>query len=96
MVINTYGYKMTGIKKVAGYTKDERVSPYGCSVEIFYNLPTGQCWPVWQISDSTWSVYHDDNIIPVWRAHHAMTMQEIADVIYEAIKRHEEEEIPLF
>ena len=85
--VNTHGLKMIGLKKASGNTED-----YGfCSgmyEEIFYNKQTGEVWTKFQCSlgYNSWTEYHDEDIVKICNTDEHMTMQEIADCIYNHIQ----------
>lgn len=86
MKTNTYGMKMTGLKKASGETKN-----YGYYsdkyVELFYDRGTGEVWTVFQCSlgHNFWTQYHDPEIIKICNASEHMTMQQIADAIHQKV-----------
>lgn len=86
--VNTHGLKMIGLKKASGST--ENYGYYsGMYDEIFYNVETGEVWTVFQCSlgHNSWTEYHDENIVKICNTDEHMTMQEIADCIYNHIKK---------
>lgn len=90
MAINKHGLVIKGLKAASGETKN-----YGCWSskynEIFYDTNTGEVWTVFQVSTghNTWTHYHDDAIIKIRNTSFHMTMQEIADAIYERVRGRE-------
>jgi len=86
MTINKYGYKMAGLKKAAGETKQlsGRAGEY---LELFYDKRTGEVWTKYQysIGSNSWTVYHDPNIVKVCNVYIPKTMQQIADLIVDAM-----------
>ncbi len=80
-----------GLKKASGETQDYGYYD-GRYVEIFYDLSTGEVWTKFQCSlgQNSWTEYHDANIIKVCNATRHMTMQELADAIYEKVQLHQE------
>lgn len=87
MAINTHGLKMTGIRSASGDTCN-----YGTYspeyVEIFYDLNNGRIWSKYQYSlgHNSWTEYDDPAIIKICNASNHMTMQQIADAIYETVR----------
>lgn len=91
MTLETYGYKMAGIKRAAGVLKElAEVYFIHDDAEIFYNPKRGEVY----------AVYHcpQCGIAPIWNrapagfervidTTHKMSMQEIADEIAEYMKR---------
>jgi hypothetical protein len=92
--INTYGLKIKGLRNACGNTVnwDARSGGY---TEIFYDRSNGEVWTVDQISlgFNSWTEYHDPDVIKVCNTSRHMTMQEIADAIYNTINRIEEEDL---
>lgn len=90
MKVNTHGLTIKGLKKASGETED-----YGAFSptynEIFYDRETGEVWTKYQSSlgMNTWTEYHDENIIKIGNTQRHMTMQEIADAIWEAVDSRE-------
>lgn len=84
--INKHGLKIEGLKKASGETED--YGEYGPLYnEIFYDRATGEVWTILQSSlgMGTWTEYHDADIIKIGNAQQHMTMQQIADAIWEAV-----------
>lgn len=84
--INTYGYKMHGLKAASGETKNYGYYS-GHYVQISYDTDTGDILTDYHYSlgQNSWTRYHDPAIITVATTAHHMTMQEIADAIVDAI-----------
>lgn len=84
--IDTHGLKIKGLKKASGETAN-----YGAHSdlydEIFYDCATGEVWTKFQCSlgQNSWTEYHDVNIIKIGNTQRHMTMQELADAIWEAV-----------
>lgn len=77
---------MTGLKKTSGST--ENYCYYsGKYNEIFYDTETGEVWSVFQYSlgGNSWTEYHDENIVKICNTYKHMTMQEIADCIFNRV-----------
>lgn len=93
MKINKYGYKMVGLKKASGETKDYGDFS-GSYVEIFYDRRTGEIWTRYQYSiGHNWETkYHNSDIIKVCTTSKHLTMQQIAD----EIKKRLENELDTF
>lgn len=84
--IDTHGLKITGLKKASGET--ENYGEYsGKYNEIFYNTNTGEVWTEFQYSlgRNSWTVYDNPAIIKIGETSYHMTMQQIADAVYEAV-----------
>ncbi len=90
MTINKYGLKMIGLKKASGSTSDTGYYS-GMYNEIFYDKSTGETWTVFQVSlgQNSWTEYNDPDIIKICNASEHMTMQDIADKIYECVSLHQ-------
>lgn len=85
--VNYHGLKIQGIRKASGSTGNW--APRSCGYdEIFYDLSTGDVWTVAQVSlgCNSWTEYHDGNVIKICNTSRHMTMQEISDAIYEAVR----------
>lgn len=80
---NTHNIKMTGLKKAASETKLIRENS-GNRVQISYERETGKVYSDFRVGCNSWVVY-DDAIQTIGFAERPMTMQEIADMIAEAI-----------
>ena len=89
MKTNTYGMKMTGLRKAAGETKGLRGYYSGSYVQISYDQDTGEILTDYHYSlgQNSWSEYHDPAVITVCNASKPMTMQQIADEIFAAVGR---------
>lgn len=87
MAINKHGLKMTGLKKTSGETKDFGFYS-GKYFEIFYDRDSGDIWPVFQYSlgQNWWTEYHDPSIVKICNTSRHMTMQEIADLIFDKVR----------
>lgn len=84
--VDTHGIKIKGLKKASGNT--ENYGYYsGKYDEVFYDRKTGEVWTVsrYSLGQNTWAVYDDPNVIKVCNASNHMTMQEIADMIYQRL-----------
>lgn len=84
MKINTYGYKMNGIRKAACETKG-LAGYYGRQcVQISYNRVTGEVLSKCNLQNS-WFDYNDSDVIAVCSAYEPMTVQQIADAVEKAL-----------
>lgn len=90
MAINTHGLKINGIRKASGNTINWSPRSGGYT-EIFYDRNSGDCWTVDQVSlgQNSWTVYKDRAIIKVCNTDVHMTMQQIADLIADAVSEAE-------
>ena len=84
--INTYGYKMHGLKAASGETKNYGYYS-GHYVQISYDTDTGDVLTDYHYSlgQNSWTHYHDPAIITIAVTANHMTMQQIADAIADAI-----------
>lgn len=82
--VNKHGMKMVGLKKASGETQNYGYYS-GMYVEIFYDKADGEVWGVFQYSlgQNSWTEYHDSSIVKICNTSSHMTMQEIADAIYQ-------------
>jgi len=85
--INTYGLKISGLKKASGETANFGAYS-GEYTEIFYNLRSGEVWAKYQYSlgQNNWTAYDDTDVIKVCNTSAHMTMQQIADAIHNSIE----------
>ena len=85
MKINTHGIKIKGLRKASGYT--ENYTNPCMYIEIFYDRNTGDVWCVTHCSlgHNWWTQYHDPDIIKIGCTVRHLTMQAIADMIYDAV-----------
>lgn len=81
--VNTYGFRMVGLRKAAGETKDLTGYYSGHYVQISYDHDDGEILTNYHYSlgQNSWSQYHSPSIITICNASEPMTMQQIADRI---------------
>lgn len=86
-MLNKHGLKIEGIKRASGNTVNYP-SNMGLYTEIFYDKSTGEVWTVDQVSFShqTWTEYNDPDVIKICETEKHLSMQEIADEIYQKYK----------
>lgn len=86
-MLNTHGMKMTGIRKVAGATKGLTGYYSGRYIQVNYDPETGEVWHDDHVSfgQNSWTQYHDKNIINCGNISNPATMQEIADMVADAV-----------
>lgn len=84
--IDKHGLKINGLKSTSGKTLNYGYYS-GHYVEIFYDKSNGDVWGIEQycLGQNTWTVYHNKDVIKICNASVHMTMQEIADAIYETV-----------
>ena len=90
MAINTHGLKILGLKKASGDTCD--YGAYSASYnEIFYDRDTGEVWVKYQYSlgQNSWTEYRDASIIKIGNTQQHCTMQQLADMIADAVAEHD-------
>lgn len=85
--INKHGLKMHGLKKASGMTKDLRGYYSGHYIQLSYDLDTGNILTDYHynLGENWWTKYHNPNIITVCNLTEPTTMQDIADLISDAI-----------
>lgn len=83
MKINKHGIKMTNLKKISGETIN---NPNGYS-QISYDRSTGELLETWHYGNnqSNWTEYHDPDIIHVCDTSRHMTMQQLANAVWDAL-----------
>ena len=82
--INTHGLHIIGLRKAAGNTSD--YAPYsGHRDQIFFNLETGEIWTHY-IYGNGYNVYDDPAIIRIIDTTEHLTMQQLADLVFEKVK----------
>lgn len=82
---NTHNIKMTGLKKAASETKS--IGEFsGNRVQISYDRERGKVYAEFVVGCNNWITYNEDTIQHIGFAERPMTMQEIADMIAEAIQ----------
>ena len=81
--VNKQGIKMKNLKAVSGATVN---NPIGYS-QISYDRATGELLEAWHFGNSmtSWSEYHDPDVIHVCNTRRHMTMQELADAVRDAL-----------
>lgn len=89
MKIDTHGYKLVNLRKVSGETVN---NPLGYS-QISYDTKTGELFENWHhgTPQTSWSQYHDPDVITVANTSKHMTMQQIADAVRDAMVQREME-----
>lgn len=85
--VNYHGLTIKGLRKASGSAVNWAPRSGGYD-EIFYDLSTGDVWTVAQVSlgCNSWTEYRDGNVIKICNTSRHMTMQEISDAIYEAVR----------
>lgn len=88
--INTHGLKIINLRKVSSETVN---NPVGYS-QISYDKATGELLEAWHVGDplTSWTQYHDPDIIHVCNTCKHMTMQQLADAVAQAVQWHEHTE----
>jgi hypothetical protein len=86
-MINTYGYKMTGLKAASARTKG--LGPYDpFYVEVIYNMESGEIRTKEMLKNSY--TRPDLPELRVWEATEPLSMQALADIISSAVDKYEE------
>ena len=80
--VNTHGLKMVGLKKVAGESRCLPDDGLGW-LQVNYDKYTGKVWSdfFYGLND-WWTEYHDEDIVFICKVRGKITMQELADEIY--------------
>ena len=83
MKINKHGLKMKNLKAVSGATVN---NSWGYS-QISYDMATGELLEAWHVGNcmTSWTEYHDPDVINVCNTSRHMAMQEIADAVRDAV-----------
>lgn len=79
MKVNKYGIKMLNLRKVSGETAN---NPIGYS-QISYDRATGELLEDWHTGSplTSWTEYHDPDVIHICSTSKHMTMQQLADAV---------------
>lgn len=93
-MLNTYGLRMHGIRDVASQSKSIHF-PFADDgmgeeyLQLNYDVIRGEVWAdyVWSVLKRNGINYRSKNIINAGRISGQITMQEIADMIFRAVKR---------
>ncbi len=79
--VNTHGIKMVGLKAASGNTCN-----WAGHTQISYDMSDGQILTDDIVENNSWVQYHSPDIITVTPGtNRHMTMQEIADLVAEAV-----------
>ena len=86
-MVNTYGLKMTDLRKAAGETKDLPGYYSGQYLQVNYDINIGEVFTDYHCSlgQNWWTQYDDDNIINCGNISDPSTMQDIADRVQETM-----------
>ena len=89
MRINTNGLTIKGLRAACGQTYNWTPRSGGYT-EVFYDMTTGEIWTVDQVSIgmNTWTQYDDPDVIKVCNTTTHKTMQQLADLVYQAVSAH--------
>lgn len=84
--INTHGINIKGLRKASGKTMNYIDPTY--YDEIFFDRSTGEVWTEFHASlgHNEWTEFHDPDVVKVGSTDRHLTMQEIADMIADAVK----------
>lgn len=85
--VDTHGLTIKGLKAACGQTCNWPPRSGGYT-EVFYDLSTGEVWTVDQIGFNSWTEYQDPDIIKVCNSTTRLKMQDIADLIRDAVASH--------
>lgn len=91
MKVNTHELKMNGLRKAAGETKDLTDYYSGHYIQISYDTATGKIYSdyFYDLGHGSRQNYHDAEIITIDKVCSPKTMQQIADMIKEELRRRE-------
>jgi hypothetical protein len=80
---NKHGYPIRNLRAVSRATVD---NPAGYS-QISYDTQTGELLEAWHVGTplTSWTDYHDPNIIWIMSTHTRVTMQQLADAVQDAM-----------
>ena len=81
MKLNTHGWKMIGLEKVASQTKNLNGCYSDHNMQLNYDRKTGEVWVEEHVSSNSWVEYCNDDIVTVCCFYKPHTAQEIADII---------------
>ena len=86
-MVNTHGLMMTGLRKVAGETKDLSGYYSGQYLQLNYDISTGDVFTDYHCSlgQNWWTQYNDEAVINCRNISNPATMQDIADMIWEKV-----------
>lgn len=90
-MLNTYGLRMHGLRKVAGETKSLSGPHSPEYLQLNYDRSTGDVWTDFfsSIGHNSWMEYRDENVLNCGSLSSPCTMQEIADAIHTAVQIYE-------
>lgn len=83
--VDTHNMKMVGLKKASQFTDTDY--SHGRYVQFAYDPSDGEIITKFHTQNS-WSEFHDKNIIPAGGTTRKLTMQEIADKIFQAVQEY--------
>ena len=85
MTINKHGMKMKNLRIASGET-----CKWAGYTQLSYDMATGEILTVdhSENPETSWSDYHDNDVITVLNARRHYTMQEIADAVYQAVSEY--------
>lgn len=84
MKINKHGLVINGLKAAAGKTENEK--PYSnWHYMVFYDTSNGDVWTDAIYGRNSWNEYRDSDIVRIMDTQQHVTMQEIADRIFEVL-----------
>lgn len=92
MIIDKHTLPMNGLKAASGYTKGLGGYYSGEYVQISYDTNTGDIFTDYHYNfgQNWWTVYHGPDVISCGNVSEDTSMQEIADMIYRAVKSFEQ------
>lgn len=81
--INTHDLTIKGLKTACGQTADWPCGSGG-HTDVYYSQDTGEIWTIDHVGN-TWTRYDDPSVITVCSTTTHMTMQQLADLVYQAV-----------
>ena len=86
-MINKHGIKMIGLRRAAGATKGMSGYYSGHYIQLSYDRSDGEVLADYHYSfgQNSWTQYHSKDVIRVANISTPKTMQQIADMIYDAV-----------
>lgn len=85
--INTHGLTIKGLRKASGKTENYSFFD-NLSTEVFYEISSGEIWTKQQYGKDYTTYVNWKDIIRVCRTSKHLTMQRLADLVFEAVEEH--------
>lgn len=88
--INTHGLTIKGLRAACGHTADWPCGSGG-QTDVYYDRSTGEIWTTDHVGN-TYTQYDDTDVVLVCSTDTHKTMQQLADLVYEAVSARQEME----